>query len=543
MSSEISVDRGRESFDSRAWTDAFTQLSTADSELSLDPEDLIRLGMAAFLIGKEEESVDILARAYHGIEATDPPRAARCAFWIGFQFINRGEMAQAGGWFGRATRLLDEGGHDCVERGYLLIPTALQSLFSGDANAAKAAFEQAADIGKRFREPDLIAFAELGQGQAMVMSGAAAQGIAKLDEVIISITADEVSAVVVGLVYCAAIGACHQVFDMRRAQEWTEALTRWCESQPDLVPYRGLCLIHRAEIMQLRGAWPEAFEEAERARERLSQPKDPAIGMAFYQLGELHRLRGDFLKAEDAYRDASQWGHQPQPGLARLRLAQGRLDAAKAAIRVALEDTQDQGSRSKLLPVYVEIMLSANEFPAAHAAADELNVIAENFKVPFLRGVAAQALGAVLLAEGDPQAGLRLLRQASKSWQELDAPYERARARVLVGLACRQLGDFDASVMELDFARRVFEQLGAATDLARLTQLSETEAPEAAGGLTQRELQVLSLIATGKTNREIAERLFISEKTVARHVSNIFSKLGVSSRSAATAYAYENDLV
>jgi DNA-binding CsgD family transcriptional regulator len=296
--------------------------------------------------------------------------------------------------------------------------------------------------------------------------------------------------------------------------------------------------------MQLRGAWPDAMDEVQRACERLSTPsRQPALGMAIYQQGELHRLRGEFAKAEEAYRQASQWGHSPQPGLAQLRLAQGRVDAAAAAIRRTADEAQDRLSRARVLAAYVEIVLAAGDVDASRAAADELSQIAADLGAPLLQAVAAHALGAVRLAEGDARAALDALRDACQAWRRLEAPYEGARSRILVGLARQQLGDDDTATMELEAARHAFQQLGAAPDLTRVDALIRKRRVGDVSGLSPREVEVLRLVASGKTNQAIAAALFLSEKTVARHVSNIFTKLGLSSRSAATAYAYEHGLV
>jgi DNA-binding CsgD family transcriptional regulator len=539
------LDRGRTSFERHAWSDAYAELSAANQEAPLEPDDLERLATAAYVVGREEESADLWARVHHELLTRGhTERAARCAFWLAFGLLNRGEHARGSGWIARARRLLDNGQRDCVEQGYLLLPVAIQTITQGDSAGAYTIFSQAAELGDRFGDPDLVALARHGCGRALIRLGNTAEGVALLDEVMVAVTAGELSPLVAGDVYCSVIEACKEIFDLRRAQEWTAALARWCESQPDLVLYRGQCLVYRAELMQLHGAWREAMDEARRAGEQLARPPgQPAVGAALYEQAELHRLRGHVTRAEEAYRQASEAGRRPEPGLALLRLAQGRVGVAAAAIRRVLDEAHDRVPRAKLLGAYVEIMLAAGDVTAARAGADELSEIAAGVDAPLLHALSTHATGAVLLADGQPHSALAALRRAWTAWHEIEAPYEAARARVLIARSCRALGDEDTATMELDAARWVFQQLGAAPDLAGVAALSRRASARAAGGLTAREVQVLRLVAAGKTNRAIAAQLFISEKTVARHVSNIFVKLGLSSRSAATAYAYEHELI
>ncbi len=539
------VDRGRASFGRQAWGDAWSQLSAADHDAPLELEDLERLAVAAFLVGRDEESVDVWARAHHVcIRLGDAARAARCAFWSAFVLLNKGQLARGGGWIHRAQRLLDQNERDCVEQGYLRYAASLRLVFEGDPAGARVGFAEAAGVGDRFHDPELGALARVGQGRCLIHLGEIAEGMALLDDAMVAVTAREISPTAVGDLYCTVIEGCQEVFDVRRAQEWTAALSRWCEAQPELVLYRGQCLVHRAELMLLRGAWSDARIEVQRACDRLARPTgQPVLGAAYYVRAELHRLRGEFAEAEKAYRQAHRWGRQPEPGLAQLRIAQGRVDEAVIAMRRVLDEAEDLVTRSRLLTPYIEIVLASGDVAAARAAVDELSTLASAWNTPLLRALSLHATGAVLLAEGDARAALTALRRAVAEWCELEAPYEAARAQVLIGLARRSSGDEASAQMELDAARSVFRDLDAEPDLALVEALSPQAAHRAAGGLTAREVEVLTLLATGKTNRAIATELSISEKTVAAHVSNIFTKLGLSSRSAATAYAYTHDLV
>lgn len=546
MTVASALDRGRESFARRAWEDAFAQLSGADREESLQGDDLERLAVSAYMVGRDDESADAWMRAHQEASRRgEATRAARCAFWQACGLFFRGDLAPAMGWVARGRRALEVRQQDCVEQGWLLMLTALPIMLEGDLESTYPSLVQAGEIAERFGDPDAMAFARLLRGESLILQERVTDGMALLDEVMVAVTAGEVSPIVAGIAYCTVIGLCQTVFDLRRAGEWTEALSRWCDSQPGLVPFRGNCLIHRSEIFQLQGAWRDALEEARRACDSLSGPTVwDTLGSAHYQLGEIQRLRGEFANAEMSYRKASQAGREPEPGMSLLRLAQGWVDEAAAAIQRLLGETNDPIGRSKVLPAYVEILLEAKDPGAARRAADELARIAGHFDVPYLHALASHAAGAVLLAEGDVPAALTELRNALVSWRGLDAPHHAARVRVQIALACRELGDDGTAGLELVAARGVFEGLGAAPDLAHVTRLLGMPSPLSmtTGGLSTREREVLALVASGKSNRAIATELVISEKTVARHVSNIFTKLGLSSRAAATAYAFKHGL-
>jgi len=426
----------------------------------------------------------------------------------------------------------------------MLLPTSVLSAAAGDYAGAEASAARAAEIGTRAGDADLLSLALHFQGRAVLKDGRAALGLALLDEAMVSVVAGEVWAPVAGNIYCSTIDACQEISDLRRAKEWTAALSGWWAKQPDMVTFSGQCLVHRAEIMQLQGAWPEAIEEAQRACDLLAHAADRyATGGALYRQAEVHRVRGDFGLAEKAYREASRWGTEPQPGLALLRLAEGKREAAARSIRRLCDETTDRLRRAKVLPAQVEIMLSIGDLPRARDAVDELTRIADDYATPALLATAGTSRGAVLLAEGDAPNALAALHPALATWRALDAPYEAARAQVLLALGHRALRDEDSATLELEAASKVFSDLGAVPEVSRLKLLAQRHQEGEAYRLTERELQVLRLVATGLTNRAIATDLVLSEKTVNRHVTNIFTKLGVSSRAAATAFAYEHRLI
>lgn len=512
--------------------------------MTMPVRELAGEAVAAYLKGQDDVCEQAWEAAHRAaLDAGDVAESARCAFWLALCLLLRGRMAQAGGWLGRAEALVTDADIECAASGYLLIPQLLRALDGGQPATARDLAVRATELGKRFDDADLRAFGVLGHGQALIAMGETVAGTARLDEVMTSVAAGEVGPVASGIVYCAVILECMAMFDLPRAAEWTDALTAWCDAQPGLVPYRGQCLVHRSQLQQASGKWPDAIATIEAACARLSDPPHPALGLAHYQEAELHRLVGDLDRAEAAYREASRHGHDPMPGLALLELARGDVEAAAAAVRRALSETQASAPRLALLAAAVEILRVAGDLSAAREAADELATRASSSSSIALGAMAAYATGAVLVESGDAGQGLGRLRDAARAWRSLRMPYESARTGALLARACDALGDRAAAQLELANAQETFAELGATPDLERLAGTTSVQPDAAGAGLSERERQVLVHLAAGRTNREIADVLVISQHTVRRHVENIFAKLGVTSRAAATAYAYQHGLL
>ncbi len=537
------LEDARAAGDDLRWGDAWRLWSTVAAE-RLDVEDLDRAATAAYLTGHDDEGFARWARAHQRCLADGTlHRAAyfggKIAHGLGF----KGDLGRCRGWADRTARLLEEAGIDCVEQGYLENGLGMLRLFeAGDIAGAHAHFVHAGKIGARFAQRELIAVARIGEGRMLIYLGDIGEGLALLDEAMVAIEAGDLSPLAAGDAYCTVIDACSELFDLDRCRAWTASFVRWCDAQQELVLYRGHCFLHRAEVLGFQGAWPEALVEARHACDRLAAPVNPtALASACTIEGDLLRLIGDLEAAEAAYERAYEHGGDPQPGLALLRFAVGRHDAADAMIRRALDEAQDPISRARLLAPFVEIVLANGDTDDARLAAEELRQLAATLGSPLLRAHAARAAGTVHRAEDDPKAALIELRSAFNEFHALGVPYEAARTRLLVAEACAALGDHDAAGMESDAARAVLEALTPTEEALRAAV--DPRASSSAAGLTPRELEILRLLARGKTNRSIAQELVISEKTVASHISHIFTKLGLTSRSAATGYAYEHDLV
>lgn len=539
MGHDTVLEGAREASSRGRWATAYESYATAAALDGLGSADLADWGAAALLCGHDDEGCDLLASAFDALVSDgEVAKAARCALWASMNLGNRGRLAAIAGWMERGARLAAENPGSVVP-GYLAVPQARRAIAEQDTAQALRCYRLASDVATRVGDRDLGTLARLGEGHVLILAGETTAGLAALDEVMLAVTTGGASALVVGIVYCAVIQLCREALDLRRAREWTHALDAWCERQPELVPFRGACRVHRSQVLLEADDWDGALVEAEGAVLALSHPRQADLGGAWYQKAEVHRLRGELSEAQDAYRAAHEAGADPMPGLALVWTVLGRAAEAHEALTARLDAPAPSPA---MLAAAVESALAAGDLAAARRAADRLARRAQGQSSGLcVDTLAASADGAVLLADGDPHAALAPLGRAVDGWFELDVPYEVARARVALAAAHRLLGDVVDADLDEESARATFRRLGAATELARLG--GTPSSVRSRGPLSPREVEVLRLVATGLTNRAVASALTLSERTVARHVSNIFVKLDVQSRSAATAWAYDHGIV
>ncbi|MBJ8339946.1 DNA-binding response regulator [Antrihabitans sp. YC3-6] len=524
------------------WQATYDWFVAGKTNGELSGADLVALAEAAWWLGKIDESLDAFTRAHRiFVDVGQTADAAMAAFYLGLHTGLRGDVSKGAGWMRRCYHLLDEI-PECAAHGFPLYLETAQALGRGDTDTAMASATRMHTLGRTLANTDLVAVGVLCEGKTLVALGQLDEGLALLDEAMLMVSTGEVTPFWSGAIYCHVMSVCHELTDLRRASEVTKSATQWCSPLPDANLYPGICRVHRAQVLQLHGSWDDAMTEALRAHADTVNVNSGVASDARYEVAEILRLRGDLAGAEESLRAAHELGADPQPGLALIRLAQGNTEAAASSIRTALADEHlSRSARSRLHLAQLEIAFAAGDLDTARRASAALTEAAQTHSGSGLAAAATRARGAVLLAEGKAVTALPVLRTACRQWQQLEAPYETARTRLLLAETYRGLGDDDAVALELDAAATVFERLGALPDIQRVAALRG--ASTAPGGLSTREIEVLRLIAAGNSNREIATALFLSERTVHRHVANVFTKLGVTSRSAATAYAFENGIV
>ena len=539
-SGQDALDVARSALQERRWSDAYEALHAVGPG-DLTGPDLEGLADAAWWTSRLPESLDARHRAYEVYAAAGDERAAAGASArLAIEHFVREEPAVGGGYLARAQRhakAIPEG----PEQGFLAMVEANVARFSGDTEGALVRAREAVAIGQRYGVPDLVAMALHTEGLTLLDTGEISQGLARMDEAMIDVLSGRLDPYFTGIIFCSLIAACLELNDVSRAGEWSDAARTWCDTLQPGSPFPGMCRVNRAEVARLRGSWAEAAAEAQLASEELETLEPGLAGLALVQIAEIARRRGDQVGADTAFARAQELGADPQPGLALLQLTQGKRTAAKTGLEVALRNEAQSARRARLLLAQVEVSLAVRAPNEAKAACEELRAIASAGDTTAFDALAQTADGACRLADGDGEGALEPLRAATASWQALKLPWEAARSRVLAGQALAATGDEDGADAEYRAALVTFEQLGAEPDAMHVRQLMA--GPEALPrGLTPREAEVLRLVAAGKTNRDIAVELVISEHTVGRHLQNLFAKVGVSSRAAATAFAYEHDL-
>lgn len=538
------IEAARTAYRSNAWSDATELFLQVDAEFGLEEQDLEALVWAAGIAARDSEMLAALERLYARYKTRgDHENCARTAFWCGLRNMMIGEAGLGSGWLQRASKHAKQTPPDCVQRGYLILPQVFMHRAKGEYEAAVAAADRALAFGTAASDDDLVAMAGSLKGGILFRLGRIDEGYGPIDEAMLLANAERLSLIVSGVVYCEIVGSCCRVQEMVRARDWTAILDAWCRRNPQAKAFNGVCQVHRAEVLQLEGNWTEAYAEAERAGEGLKgTTEQTAMATAAYRRGEILRLRGEFDAAEAEYRRAGEIAIDPQPGLALLRLAQGKAEEAAAMIRRAIETEPDMPRKTALLPAGIEICISCGDLDACDAICADLTAIAETFGTEILARVADQGCGKLALARGDAAGAVVALTRARRYWSDFGAPYLVARLRVDIARGCAELGDSESAAMELEAAEKAFRALRAEPDLARLRTI-RGERTAGSGSLTARECEVLGLLAEGGSNREIAAKLELSPKTVNRHVENIFDKLGVSSRAAAVAKGLRGGMI
>ena len=534
--------RARLEFERGEWVAAFERWSAVDPD-GLTADDLEAAASAAHLLGRLDDAVERYRRAFDArSDSGETAAAARCAFHLSMVLRTTGDHSTASAWLTRGERLAAELPEGSLESGYLTFSRMFTHLEHGRFGEALACAQEVTQTGLRHGDRGLVAVGLCSQGRMAIYGGRVPDGLSLLDDSMLEVTNRAIPPVLLGHVYCTAIEGCQEVSDYRRVAEWTQQLHRWCVDQPGLVTFTGQCALHRAQVMRVRGAWAEALDELAAAMERYRLAGgSPAVGQAACERGDLLRLRGDLAGADAAYQLSAEHGHDPQPGSALLWLARGSAGAAVAAVRRLLTEAGPAVARSRLLPAAVDVLLAVHDTDAARQCATELDEIAGSFGSDVLAAAAASAWGSIELASGDPGGALPYLRKAHHAWARLEMPYETALSQATTGRALLAMGDTESARLALDSARHTFVTLGARPDVDAVDALTNRGSRPA--GLSEREVEVLRLVASGRSNAQIAEELVVSDRTVARHLSNIFTKLEVGSRTAAAAFAFEHDLV
>jgi tetratricopeptide (TPR) repeat protein/predicted Ser/Thr protein kinase len=465
------LETARAALERQAWPEAFAAFKESDSQTELAAEDLEGWATAAFWMNRIDVAIATRERSHAKyVKAGHTACAARAAIDLAHDNYYMGARSVCNGWLARAEALLKTV-PGAVEIGYVARFKAQVAIEADqDLDTAWKHATKALEVAERHDDADLRALATQDRGRVFVLKNHIKEGMVLLDEAMAMAISGEVSAFVVGATYCNMISMCEKIADYRRAGEWSDQAVRWCQPHSESA-FPGICSVHRAEVMCVRGDWAGAEDEAERAAGRSDGYSAAVAAEAYYVMGEIKLRRGKYEDAEASFQEAHRRGRHPVPGMALLRTAQGRVDAARSMIDRALSGSALDLDRVRLLPAGVEIALAVGDVVTARTRADELVTLAERFESNVFSAHAAQSAGAVALAEGDVETALFLLSKARENWQAVNMPYEEARTRICMANAYWREGETDLAELEALAARAAFESLGAAVDLDRTNSL------------------------------------------------------------------------
>ena len=533
------LELGRSAAQRGDWGMAYEVLSNLRREKGLDVEDLYRLGDAAWWLGLIRETLSICEECHERFLAEgNVGRAGGIAIELAFSWFLRGQPTIGSGWLSRGRALLD-GQPLRLEHGLLLWIEAGERRAAGDVDGATRAAHELKRMATDLDEPVLGCLGLMLEGTLAIRAGDVERGFGLVDEAMLPVLAGRVEPAMAGNLYCQLISVCTDLADMARARRWTDATQRWCDTFSSAVMFTGICRVHRTQLLRLQGSWESALGEAAAAARELAELNVEAAAEAHYEIGQTHRMRGNLADAQAEYEIAAALGRVPEPGFSLLLLAAGRLDDAGSSIRRSLAEQDDPFRRARLLAAQAEIACARSDHETAEVATAELERIAERYASPGFRAWAATSRAAVLLRSADPGNAVTPLRAALAAYREMGASYDAAAARAMLGEALRATGDVASAEAETAAAQASFLAMGAAPPADWVVALSDPAAESPPGGLTTRETEVVRAVAEGLSNRDVAARLVISEKTVARHLANVFAKLGVSSRTAAAAWVHQ----
>lgn len=517
----------------RDWRAAYEAFALVAEDTSLGVDDLEAMASAAWRLGRGKESLRVAERVFTQLARTDPPSAAMKAVDVALAWLTRGDVNIGQGWMNRARRLLD-GEPVGPTHGYLAYLDAVVAVMNRDTALIGPRVTELRKLCAQVDSPALAALCHVAEGLEAMLDGRMAEAYGLIDEAMLPVLADEVPLEWAGDIYCIVLHHCHRLADLPRMRAWTQSMERWCNEFAGSATYGGVCDVHRLQVEAATEDLRLLESRLVTASRALEEVNSWAAGEGYYQLGEVRRRRGDDDGAFAAFGRARMLGVEPQPGEALLRCRSGDGDTAWTDLRVALAGL-NRLDRMSLLRGAVEVALARGDVDEAERHCEELESGAAAFGTPGFRAWAAHARGAVLVRRGEHASALDVLEDALREYRTQQCRYEIAQVYEWMALAHQALGDHETAAADTATADNIYTQLGV--------EPVEPCGATAPGGLTKREVDILRRIAGGATNKQVAEQICISEKTVGRHLANIYAKLGVSSRTAALAWAHDNNLL